>query len=283
MKLPEPRWTVTDSNHRYSALLKTKEVVGPLTSVTTILNVIEKPALKGWAAKMAAQYFYAEILRLGNKALVPAELARIAKDAQSAHTKFAKDAADLGTACHAAFEAIVFGNPLEAYPKELEQPIAAFKAWRLGPGSDIELVASEVALASLEHRFGGRLDVLGFSERRGGWGIVDYKTSSGFYGNEYAYQTAGGYAIAVEEQYGVKINWADIIRFGKKPPFDSEGRSVIDMANAKVGFLHALGLVRANALKMIGEPNFTSTPAPEPTAPKAKKAKPSAAEAAAGF
>lgn len=282
MNLPTPRWTVTDVNHRYSALLPNKDIIGPLTSVTTILNVIEKPALKGWAAKMASQYFYAEVLRLGTKALVPEELARIAKEAQAAHTRIAKDAADLGTACHDAFEAIVFGEPLEKYPEQLEKPIAAFKTWRLGPGADIELVASEVALASLAHGFGGRLDVLGYSEPRGGWGIVDYKTSSGFYGNEYAYQTAGGYAIAVEEQFGIKINWAEVIRFGKKPPYDSEGRPVTDMANAKIGFLHALGLVRSNALKMIGEPSFTSTPAPEPKAKKTKAA-PTAAEAAAGF
>lgn len=283
MELPRSRWAVTDANHRYSAVLANKEIVGPLTSVTTILNVIEKPALKGWAAKMAANYFYAEVMRLGTKALVPAELARIAKDAQDAHRKIAKEAADLGNACHDAFEAIIFGEPLEAYPKELEQPIAAFKEWRLGPGADIELVASEVPLASVEHGFGGRLDVVGYSAARGGWGIVDYKTSSGFYGNEYAYQVAGGYAIAVEEQYGIDVRWAEIIRFGKKPPYDSEGRAVIDMANAKVGFLHALGLVRANGLKMIGEPTFTSVPPPPPAEPKKKKKTATAAESAAGF
>ena len=93
-----------------------------------------------------------------------------------------------------------------------------------------------------------------------------------------------GVTIAVEEQFGIKINWCDIIRFGKKAPFESEGRSVTDLANSKAGFLHALGLVQANKLKLIGEPFFTSVPAPVP-APKAKKAKaaPSAAEAAAGF
>lgn len=258
MKLPTPRYTVTDVNHKYTIKMPDGLTFGPLKSVTTVLNVIDKPALKGWAARMSAEYFKAEILRLGSKALNVKELERIAYDAKNAHTKFAKDAADLGSACHDAFEAIILGKELPEYPKELQEPVAAFKDWRLGAGADIEIVDTETAVASLEYMAGGRLDAIGFSEARGGWGIVDYKTSSGFYGNEYAYQVGGGYALMVEEMFGVEVKWGEIIRFGKKPPYDSEGRPVADMAAAKQGFLQALGLVRSNELKLIGQPSFTS-------------------------
>ena len=152
MKLPEPRYSVIDDNHKYTILMPNGEKIGPLKSVTTVLNVIDKPALKGWAAKMAAQHFKTEILRLGAKALNSVELERIVKEATSAHAVFAKDAADLGSACHDAFEAIILGNELEKYPDALKEPITAFKNWRLGAGSDIEIVDTETKLGSVEHR-----------------------------------------------------------------------------------------------------------------------------------
>lgn len=276
IKLPKPNYTVTDDNHKYTILLPVGTTLGPLISVTKALGVIDKPALKGWAARMSADHFKTEILRLGAKAINAKELDRIHAESKAAHTKFAKDAADLGSACHNAFEAIILGKELETYPPELKEPIAAFKDWRLGPGSDIEIVDTETAVASLKYKAGGRLDAIGYSESRGGWGIVDYKTSSGFYGNEYAYQVGGGYALMVEEMFGIEVAWGEIIRFGKKPPYDSEGRPVVDMEICKQGFLHALGLIRCNEMKLIGLPSFVSAGKPaETTKPKgAKKASP---------
>lgn len=273
MNLPQPKYTVTDVNHRYSIALPSGETIGPLKSVTSILNVLAKEALIGWAAREAAGYFKAELLRLGSRALDVATLEQISRDAAQAHRRKAKDAADLGTACHDAFEAIIKGLELPAYPKELEEPVAAFKRYRLQ--SDIEVVATELAVASAKHHAGGRLDFLGYSESRGGWGIGDYKTSSGFYGNEYAYQAGGGYALMVEEMYGIEIKWAEVVRFSKRPPYESEARPVLDIRAAMSGFLAALDIVRSNEIKLIGAPTFTSagvTPAANDVAAKAKKA-----------
>ena len=257
MKLPAPKWTVdADARHRYTILKPTKEVVGPLTSVTTACGIIDKPNLISWSARVGAEHFKAEILRLGVKALSAVELERIFEEAKSKHRTIAKDAADLGTRCHDAFEAIILGKEPEGFPAELLEPIRAFKEWRLK--SDIEIVATELKVGSVKHGFGGCIDAVGYSESRGGWGIVDYKTSSGFYGNEYAYQAGGGYAIAAGEQYDIDIKWSEIIRFAKKAPFESEGRSVTDMAAAAAGFLHALELARSCKLKLISEPTFAS-------------------------
>lgn len=269
MKMPQAKYKIVDDNHKYTILKPDGSKIGPLKSVTTVLSVIDKPALKGWAARMAADHFKKEILRLGAKALKAEELERIAEEAKKAHTVFAQDAADLGSACHDAFEAIILGKELETYPAALHEPIKAFKDWRLGAGADIEIVDTETAVGSEIHGFGGRLDAIGYSESRGGWGIVDYKTSSGFYGNEYAYQVAGGYAIAVEEMFGIDIRWSEIIRFGKKPPYESEGRPVVGPDDARAGFLFALGLVKMNALKLIGKPSFESAGA-KPAAKKAE-------------
>lgn len=265
MELPAPKYIVTADGHKYGIRLPDGEAVGPLKSVTGILNVLAKEALIGWAAREAAGYFKTEILRLGARALTPKTLGQIAKDAAGAHRRKAKDAADLGAKCHDIFEAIIRGKEPAEIPAELAEPAAAFKTYRLQ--SDIEIVATELAVASAKHRFGGRLDFLGYSKERGGWGIGDYKTSSGFYGNEYAYQAGGGYACAVEEMFGVKIAWTEIVRFSKKPPYESEARPVTDIAGAIAGFLTALDMTRSNELKLIGPPTFQS--AGKPDAPKA--------------
>jgi len=268
MKLPESRYQVADDKHKYTILLPNGETIGPLHSVTRVLGVLAKDALISWAARESANFFKTEILRMGRTALDPTMLEQIAKDAAGAHRRKAKDAADLGSKCHDAFEAIILGREPEGYPKELEEPVAAFKTYRLQ--SDIEVVATEVAVASAKHRYGGRLDFLGHSKARGGWGIGDLKTSSGFYGSEYAYQVAG-YAAAVEEMYDIKIAWAEIVRFSKKPPYESEARPVTDVAAAIMGFLTALEMVRSNELKLIGAPTFTSAGKPEASpAPKSK-------------
>jgi hypothetical protein len=276
-QLPQPRYEVTDDDHKYSIRHPDGRLVGPLKSVTKALEVRAKPALIGWAAREAANHFKTEILRLGRGALEVAKLEQIAKDAAGAHRKKAKDAADLGSACHDAFEAIILGREPENLPPQLVAPVAAFKRYRLQ--SDIVIVATELAVASEEHLFGGRLDFLGYSESLGGWGIGDYKTSSGFYGNEYAYQVGGGYAIAVEEMYGLEIKWAEIARFSKKEPFESEARPVTSIEKAKRGFLNSLAAGRDDEEQLIGGPLFTSAgeevaPAKKAAAPKTRKASP---------
>lgn len=255
MKLPEPHYVVTsDEKHRYTIKTAAGEIVGPLKSVTSILGIIAKPQLIPWAAREAAGYFKTEILRMGRGALDPAMLEQIAKDAAGAHRRKAKDAADLGTACHDAFEAIILGREPENLPPELIEPTLDFKRWRLT--SDIEIIATEIAVASARHRYGGRIDAIGYSPSRGGFGIVDFKTSKSLkYGNEFSYQV-GAYAGAASEQYGVKFSWAEIVRFGKTAPFDSESRPVIDIKTALDGFLYALELTRCSDIVLIGEPSF---------------------------
>lgn len=258
MRLPEPKYKVSAEDHKYAILLPNGKSMGPLKSVTTVLDsAVPKPALIGWAAREASAFFKAEILRLGARALDVATLEQIAKEAAGAHRRKAKDAADLGTRCHNIFEAIVKGQEPADLPPELVEPAAAFKSYRLK--SDVEIVATELAVASLEHRAGGRLDFIGYSPSRGGWGIGDYKTSSGFYGNEYAYQAGGGYAIMVEEMYGIEIKWAEIARFSKKPPYESEARPVTDVRAAIAGFLECLACARRHEVPLIGEPLFAST------------------------
>lgn len=257
MQLPKPRYVVEDPDgkHKYSIRMESGQVIGPLKSVTSITGLLDKPALIGWAAREAAGYFKTELLRLGKAALTVDVLERLAKDAAGAHRRKAKDAADLGTACHAIFEAIIQGREPAEIPPELAEPARDFKRWRLE--TDIELVGFELPVASSQHLYGGRVDAVGWSKSRGGFGIVDYKTSSGFYGNEFAYQV-GGYACALAEQYDVEVPWAEIVRFGKKPPYDSEGRPVTNLSAAIAGFLTLASAARINEAELIGAPTFST-------------------------
>ncbi len=273
MKLPEPRYTVSDVSHKYTIAMPDGSKVGPLKSVTGVLGIIAKPALVPWASREAANYFKTEILRLGRSALDPAMLEQISKDAANAHRKKAKDASDLGTLIHSVCEDIILGREPESIPEEIKEAVFAFKKWRLS--TDIEIVSTETATASAKHKYGGRIDAVGWSKERGGFGIVDIKSSKSLlYGNEYSLQVAG-YAAAMAEQYGVDFNWAMIVRLGKAAPFSSEARPVTDMAAATEGFLAALALSRGEEHRFIGEPSFTteaSVPAPEAKAVAKKKA-----------
>lgn len=282
MQLPKPRYAVTDKNHKYQIEKPDGSLIGPLKNVTGISGMLDKPALKGWAARMASEFFKAELLRQGKAALSPEALDKIANAAKTAHTRIAKEAADLGTECHAIFEAIIQGKEPAVIPDALAEPAKDFKRWRLS--TDIELVGLEIGVASLFHMYGGRIDAVGYSQQRGGFGIVDYKTSSGFYGNEYAYQ-CGGYAQAFEEQYATKIKWIEIVRFGKKPPYDSEARPVIDLPKSIEGFLRLNEVSRIEKIDLIGAPSFTTSAerATEAAAKAPKPKKMSKEETAAGF
>lgn len=281
MKLPAPKYTVTDVNHKYTIAMPDGESIGPLKSVTGVLGIIAKPALIPWASREAANYFKTAILRIGSTALAPAMLDQITKDAAQAHRKKAGAAADLGSACHAIFEAILLGKEPEQVPAELAEPTLDFKRWRLA--SDIEIVATEPAVASAEHRYGGRIDAIGYSPSRGGWGIVDFKTSKSLkYGNEYSWQV-GGYAHAATEMYDVDFRWAEIVRFGKSFPFDSEARPVMDLQSAREGFLTALDLSRRADVMLIGEPSFCTAGLRAAEAPKPIPAKKKKAASALGF
>lgn len=269
MKLPEPRYTVSDVNHRYTIAMADGSKVGPLKSVTGVLGIIAKPALVPWAAREAANYFKTEILRLGRSALDPAMLEQISKDAANAHRKKATDAASLGTMAHNICESIIKGEEPADIPVELTSAIHAFKAWRLS--SRVEIVATELAVASAEHRFGGRLDAIGYSQEKDEWRIIDLKTSGAVY-QEHSYQ-CGGYAIAFEEMYGIKIMGADIVRLGKKFPFDSAAHPITDMEAANVAFMNALALLRCEENKLIGEATFQSASVqPMPETKKKKSA-----------
>ncbi|MCG3204827.1 MAG: hypothetical protein KCHDKBKB_01544 [Elusimicrobia bacterium] len=214
-------------------------------SVTGFLSVINKPALVPWAKKEAlASVESALIKRLDGKDIAKIILNKpwietILKEAKKRPDQIKDQAADLGTQAHAFIDLIIHGKEPESVPEAIEGPVQSFRDWWMKSG--IELVMGDTKVASVEHGFGGSLDALG--RRNGKLIILDWKTSSGIW-TEYALQVAA-YAQAFRETFGLPVEEAIIVRFGKKPPIDFEAKELFDLNLSFQAFLAAKSLKEA--------------------------------------
>jgi hypothetical protein len=75
-----------------------------------------------------------------------------------------------------------------------------------------EIVLLETMVASPLHRFAGRFDRL--VKRDGKIIITDYKTSKGFYFEQFIQD--GAYALALQEWLGIHVQGFEVVRFGKE-------------------------------------------------------------------
>lgn len=196
-----------DATHTYT--VDDKIVYG----VTSVVGVLDKPALVYWSANMGAE-FAGKVLEVG---MVIDELNKpaIIDGIKTAFRKKSKDAADIGTAVHAYLEeylnAGINKQPLPAMPvnKHIRAAIEAFIAWT--KENKVKFLASERKIYSKEYGYAGTLDALAMVN--GKLAIVDFKTSNGIY-PDYFLQTAA-YAKAIEEEDGTPIEETWILRVPK--------------------------------------------------------------------
>lgn len=170
------------------ALVRVKghyEIEGVLyPSVTTILQVINKPALLNWAAKNG-----------------PAGMARIKQES-----------ADFGTTVHRYISEILDGKAvdLDALDPEIAGCVRSFQEWaRL---VSLQPIITEQTIHSKTHGYAGTLDFFGLVY--GVPTLIDWKTSSGIY-PEMELQVAA-YSFALDEMgLGKSVNKM-IVRIDKK-------------------------------------------------------------------
>ena len=198
--------------HRY--WLDGKNVRG----VTTILQVLNKPAIPRWAAKTVAEYVAdnpdgVETLRqMGREPMVNA-LRGIPWEKRD-------KAADRGTELHLYAEDLLGGHPIELDDNDpllpvLENALQFLEDWQIEP------ILTEAPVASREHWYAGTADL--FAEYthpvtgKRGTGLFDWKSGKGIY-PEFAMQL-NAYAFAefagldgdeapvplVDSAYGVHI------------------------------------------------------------------------------
>lgn len=185
-----------------------------VTGVTTLLGVLDKPALPKWAAKSVAEYVannrdaVEHLYAMGTGPMV-ASLKEIPWQKRD-------EAGIRGTDVHDYAERILNGEEVdvpEHYVGHVEQCIAFMEDW------DIRPVLVEQCVGSRQYKYAGKLDLVA-DHNQGPRAIFDWKTAqSGIY-KETAFQMVG-YAFAefygengdekpmadlgIEQSYGVHI------------------------------------------------------------------------------
>lgn len=253
------RFKFNETKHRYTLDDK------PLTGVTTILQVISKPALIQWAADETAKhlgwynirYTDGEALRLA-QTFLETQLKLVAamdsetylkflSEARIKHIKHKQDAGTIGTNVHAEIERLVknaikyWGGFLPEQAIETVNPdvvtiVLNFMQWAIG--NKVKFLESEKRLYSEKHWYAGTVDLV--FEMGGKRYIGDIKTSNAIY-NEHFFQMAA-YEICLEEMGTEKVDGYLVINIKKDGTIDlkvTENRQI-----NKEAFLHALGLYK---------------------------------------
>lgn len=233
--------TFNPKGHRYE--LDGKSVTG----VTTVLNVLAKPALIGWAANMTAQWIRENCKRADhyNEAMeVPYSVFDVdLEQAVQAHTKKKEAGGDAGKALHSEVEAWIKvnlkdheGKPVVRGP--MSPGAEKFQAWAIA--NNVTFLASEQQVYSREWWCAGTFD---FSfEKDGKRYIGDLKTHKKLWDRTPFFQTAA-YMKMSEEMGEQKYDGSCIVNINKETNELTE-HYTFDHENDKKAFEAALVLYR---------------------------------------
>ena len=190
--------TFAEKSHRYKVSDSGKKPEH-CPSVTTILNVLNKPALVEWGVRCACDYVYdnLKLLTAGDSFSVQ-DVFKIVEQARTAHDRTRQEAADIGTNVHDWLAAYWTNEHCPAMPQDpkeircIEAALDWFSDHKLKP------VRIEEAQYSRIHKFCGRPDFIGHID--GALSVLDYKSTRSIY-PEVALQMAA-YGFMHEEQFG---------------------------------------------------------------------------------
>ena len=184
-------------------------------SVTTIISILEKYALRPWYAKIAVQYIKDEILDsiTSIDELRAMDVNQIIKDAKADPKRIAENACDIGKRTHSAIESYLHGIATD-FDDDVHTTFGAFYVWWWE--HDGEVVHNERTVWS-RALYAGTLDLvawLTFDGKRKLY-LIDIKTSNGFYSPDMPLQLAA-YRHAHKEMTGQSVDGMGIIRLDKK-------------------------------------------------------------------
>lgn len=211
-----------------------------LTGVTTILGVINKPALIPWASKMVADTVL-EKWKSGVK-YTQEEIDAIVLEAKKMPTTRRDMAADVGVIVHKAVEEWIGGKSdyeiLKALGLQAKNMFSKFREW--ATDKNVKFLGSEQRVYSEKYWYAGTFDMI--AEIDGKKYLGDLKTTSGIYGREPFAQCAA-YRLALEEMKGEQgFNGGIVVRVGKDGSF--EVKYSYDYETDKKIFLACLDLYR---------------------------------------
>ena len=207
-----------------------------IPSVSTISSIGSKgDILTLWALKLVREYL--------NKNKDELITDKLIKEALSEYKRAQLSALSVGTETHKWCEDVILRRiPKTPSCEEVDNATKAFLKWNKSYRSQFEY--SELMLYSRKYNYVGIVDVVFTVD--GFYYIGDFKTSKAIY-PEYFIQIAG-YVIAFEEEYGIKIEGACVIRLDKKTG-EYEVKYSKDLKRDKECFLSCLNI--KNTLKDI--------------------------------
>lgn len=234
-------------NHRYY-VSNTKAAPDGVTTLCS--GTIPAFQLIDWAGRTCAQAVRDECLRvLEETGMFPEQSAFLAicEQSETAHNRIRDAAGDTGSSVHDLIEMHLKGKPYEPPSDEtVQRGLTAFLKWL--EQTDIEIIEVERLIFSEQYFYCGKTDIVG--RRNGKILIGDFKTgNSAGYEKEW-YQLAG-YAVAVEEETGDKIEEGLIVHIDKKTGRFTEYVITLDddMKNAwKAAVVHYKNLKRVRNL-----------------------------------
>ena len=207
------RLEFTPSGHRYKVFHKGVELFGT-KGVTTVLNILDKPALVQWSANVTNEAWIN-----GLAGQVPDELliAKLSKEAPLAWRIKRDDAGDIGTLIQAWIEkyiqAKIDGSQSPGAPINdmIQKAVLRFIEWEKSEG--ISFVATEKKVYSLKHNVAGIVDFI-YKTKDGKMGIGDIKTSKGIYDSMFIQVSAYQYMLH-EENPALQFAERTIVKVGK--------------------------------------------------------------------
>lgn len=185
------RLSFSPGNHSYWLADPDTGKKSRVASVTTLLNQLDKPALKKWAPRVAAEYAVDHWDTLAHQP--PSERRKAIAEAPWSTMQ---RAAASGTAIHAMAEDLLAGRPVEV-PESLAAQVEGLAKWWDATGMTRTAAEQRVWSDADDDlglcAFAGTLDLRVSCPRRGP-GLLDVKTGAGVYG-EHAIQLVA-YAVA---------------------------------------------------------------------------------------
>lgn len=190
-----------EARHRYT--IAGKKVDG----VTSILHMINKPALIGWAVRTDLAHLKESLL--ASPKITHSDLDELIKESSKKHDTIKTVSAGFGTSVHKYIENYIKGIEQEE-PKdpEVKRVTGLFISW--AKENVLEFRDSERMVYSRKNKYCGTLDFTCFLKGGGGIYVGDLKTTGHIY-PEYFLQTAA-YMDAYREETGTNVEGRIIIR-----------------------------------------------------------------------
>ncbi len=206
----EVKLQFSDFNHSYVLLPEETKV----PSVTTVLSVINKPALINWAANQAVAYVETYI-RPG-LSYDEVQLKQIFNDAKRAHMKRKQDTADIGSMVHEWISKFIKGeNPELPINEQLKSSVSNFLEWK--EKHNVKFLLTEQPVYSRKYNYCGTLDFVATIDDN--LFLGDIKTSNAIY-DEYWIQLSA-YGMARSEEFpSEEYKQQGIIRISRDGSFE---------------------------------------------------------------